>query len=93
MAVLPSPTNNFHIRIYPVYEGQMPIGEAQPIKTTEQELNEVAMKMKSVGIEIEKEKPAVEEKIEEVEEAEEPEPEETRSEEDIEYIRRELESG
>jgi len=92
MAVLPSPTNHFHIRIYPVYEGQMPIGEAQPIKTTEQELNEVAMKMKAAGIEVEKEKPAVEEKIEEVEDVEE-EPEEPRSEEEVEFIRREVESG
>lgn len=93
MAVLPSPTNHFHIRIYPVYEGQMPIGEAQPIKTTEQELNEVAMKMKTAGIEVEKSVPAVEEKIEEVEEETEEEPAETRSKEDVEFIRREVESG
>ena len=89
MAVMPSPMNHFHVRLYPVYKDQMPIGEGQPMKTTEEELNDVVMKISSAGIKVEKAAPVPAEQEPEVEE----EPEDTRTKKDIDHIRREIESG
>ncbi len=81
-SVIPSKeVQHFHIRVYPVYENEIPLIENQPKKVTEQELKETAEKIRSVKIETPSEK------------VEEPPREEAkkseRSEEDIEYIRRE----
>lgn len=76
---------HFHIRVYPVYENEIPLVENQPKKVTEEELNETARKIKSVKIELAKnEEPA---EVFEEEEIEEPK----RSKEDIKAIKREME--
>jgi histidine triad (HIT) family protein len=97
LAVLPSSTGHFHIRVYPVYKDKMPIGEAQPIKTNEEELNDVVMKIRAAGVEVEEEAAQiVEEKVEEKKEEkkkEEEEPKEVMNYDEIEYLRRESESG
>jgi diadenosine tetraphosphate (Ap4A) HIT family hydrolase len=74
---------HFHIRVYPVYEKEIPLIENQPKKVTEEELNEVAKKIRAMKIETKKEE--VKEEIKE--ELKEPE----RSREEVEEIRRLLE--
>jgi histidine triad (HIT) family protein len=69
---------HFHIRIYPVYEDQIPLIENKPLKTSEEELNEVAEKIRKFS----EEKVEIEEK---------PETKEERSEEEIYWIKRETE--
>ncbi len=52
-SIIPSPeVHHFHVRVYPVYEKEVPLVENQPQQTTEQELNDVANKIKSVHIEV-----------------------------------------
>lgn len=77
--------NHFHIRVYPVYEKEFPLIENSPIETNENELDEVAIKIRAVRIETPKEvKEEKEEKVEKKEERE-------RSEEEVYWIRREME--
>jgi histidine triad (HIT) family protein len=79
LAVIASPkVPHFHVRIYPVYEGQVPLGESPAMEVSEEELEEVAEKIRSVKVEVE-EKPK------------EKEPEEKRPKEEVYWIRRELE--
>jgi histidine triad (HIT) family protein len=71
---------HFHIRIYPVYEGEVPLAENQPKHAEEQELEEIAVRIRV-------EKPVEEVKV--------PEPAETpaepdRTQEEIDFIKREL---
>lgn len=80
ISILPSEIQHFHIRVYPVYEDEIPLVETQPKQITEKELDEIAEKIKAVRT-IEKE---------EVKEEEKPE-EPKRSEEDTYWIRRETE--
>jgi len=56
-----------------VYEDQIPLGENQPIETNEGELNDLANKIKSVGVEWKPEQKIVE-VIKEVIVEKEPEP-------------------
>ena len=51
MAIIPSELQHFHIRLYPVYENEVPLIENQARKVTEEELDSVAEKIKSVTIE------------------------------------------
>jgi len=74
---------HFHIRVYPVYENEIPLVENRPIETDEKELEEIAAKIKSVRIE---EPKKAEEKIPEEKPAE-------RSEEEVDWIKRELQIG
>lgn len=81
-SIIPSKeVQHFHVRVYPVNENEIPLVENQPQQTNENELDEIASKIKSVKIE-EPQKP-VEEKKEEVKPVE-------RSKEEVEWIKREL---
>jgi histidine triad (HIT) family protein len=71
---------HFHIRIYPVYENEIPLLENQPKKVSEQELEKIAAEIRSATPTA----PAKEEVI--VEQVEEPK----RTEEDIAWIKRQL---
>jgi len=87
-SIIDSPAvHHFHIRVYPVYEGEIPLGEGEPQKITEGELEEIARKIKSEKVDF-----VFEEKKEEKEE---PEVEEVkdRSKEETYWIKRELELG
>lgn len=48
ISILPSELKHFHIRIYPIYENEIPLIENQPKKVSEEELNLVAGKISSV---------------------------------------------
>lgn len=74
---------HFHIRVYPVYENEIPLIENQPIKMTEEELKNIAVKIKSIKVELKKPEPIVEEPEEEV-------PEKPRSEEEVKWIKRQM---
>lgn len=74
---------HFHIRVYPVYENEIPLIENQPKKVSEQDLKKIAEKIKSIKVELKKPEPVVEEEKEEV-------PERERSEEEIKWIRRQM---
>jgi len=72
IALFPSQVPHAHIRVYPVYEKEIPLIENKPIQITEGELDEIAKKLKSVNIvkRREEEKPkevVVEKKVEKVE--------------------------
>lgn len=65
-SVIQAQVPHFHIRVYPVYEDQIPLGENQPIETNEAELTELAGKIKSVFVDWEPKKEKVVEVIKEV---------------------------
>lgn len=69
---------HFHIRIYPIFEKENPLIEAQPISTSEEEIKSIANRIREFAPEPEK----VEEKTEEKEEI---------SEEETYWIRRKIE--
>ena len=83
-SIIPSQeVQHFHIRVYPVYEKEIPLVENQPIQSNEQELNEVANKIKSIHVETPKrELPVPEVKEEKHEESK-------RSKDDVYWIKRE----
>ncbi len=70
---------HFHVRVYPVYKDQIPLGENKPIETNEGELNDLASKIKSEEVDWEP-KERVVEVVREVPVEKEPEP---KSEEEI----------
>lgn len=76
---------HFHIRVYPVYEKEIPLVENQPKQATEQELNDVANKIKSIHMEM----PKKDVNLPEVKEEKPTEP--SRSKEDVYWIKRESE--
>lgn len=80
ISIMPSEMQHFHIRIYPMYENEIPLIENQPKKVSEEELNAVAEKIKSIKINLKKE--VKEEKVEEKPK------EKERSKEDIYWIKR-----
>lgn len=41
---------HFNVRVYPVYENQIPLIENRPIETSENEMNEIADRIKNVEI-------------------------------------------
>jgi len=51
---------HFHVRVYPVYKDQIPLGENKPIEINEGELKELESKIKSVEVEWEPEQKIVE---------------------------------
>ncbi|MDI6806197.1 MAG: HIT domain-containing protein [Candidatus Aenigmarchaeota archaeon] len=77
ISLMPSEVKHFHLRIYPYYKDEVPLIESQPKEMKESELEAVAEKIRQARVE---EKPKVEKK-EEVK----------RTEEDILWIKRELE--
>lgn len=90
IAMMSSETvHHFHVRLYPVYEKEIPLIENKPIKISELELDALAEKIR--GIKVEVKLPEAKEK-EEV--AEEPKPKpKKRKKEEIEWVKRELEVG
>jgi histidine triad (HIT) family protein len=81
-SIIQAQVPHFHIRVYPVYEDQIPLGENQPIETNEGELTELATKIKSVDVDWKPKKKEVVEVIKEVPvKKKEPEPEEKSEEE------------
>lgn len=50
ISILPSELQHFHIRIYTVYENEIPLIENQPRKVSEEELDAIAEKIRSVRI-------------------------------------------
>ena len=88
-SIIPSElVKHFHIRVYPVYENQIPLAEAQPLKISEAELEAMAEKIRSIKIEFKQAKEKVEKK-EEVKEVK--EEEKKRTEEEIYWIKRDFE--
>ncbi|MEM5799709.1 MAG: HIT family protein [Candidatus Aenigmatarchaeota archaeon] len=51
VALLPSQVPHAHIRVYPVYEKEIPLIENKPIQTNDAELDDITRKLKSVNIE------------------------------------------
>jgi len=88
-SIIPSElVKHFHVRVYPVYENQIPLAEAQPLKISEAELEAIAEKIRSIKIEFKQAKEKVEKK-EEVKEVK--EEEKKRTEEEIYWIKRDFE--
>jgi histidine triad (HIT) family protein len=50
VSILPSELEHFHIRIYPVYENEVPVIENQPKKVSEEDLNAITEKIKLVSL-------------------------------------------
>lgn len=86
-SVMAAQVPHFHVRIYPVYKDQIPLIENKPIETTNEELDQIAAKIRTTIVEWKgrKEVKVVEERIKPVEEKPAPE----RSEEDITWMKRE----
>jgi histidine triad (HIT) family protein len=82
ISLMPSEIKHFHLRIYPYYENEIPLIEAQPKEVTEGELEVLAKKISETEIERKEEK---------VKEKEEKKEEIKRTEEDVFWIKRELE--
>ena len=82
---------HFHIRVYPVYKEQVPLIENKPIETSEEELNDLAKRIRSALVDWKgrEEVKIVEKRVEEKKE----EPREERSKEDVEWIKRQTEIG
>jgi len=72
LSILPSEIKHFHLRIYPVFD-QIPLIEGNPILINENELKEIAEKIRKAEI---------------VEEEKEEKKERKRSKEEVEWIRR-----
>ena len=68
MSALPSQVPHVHLRVYPVYENQIPLIENKPIETNEMEMDEVARKIRDAEVKHEKIEEKREEKIEKKEE-------------------------
>lgn len=62
ISAMPSQVPHIHIRVYPVYEKQIPLIENNPITITDAEMDEVAKKISSMSVKIQKD-----ENIDEVE--------------------------
>lgn len=76
---------HFHIRIYPVYEDQIPLIENKPIETNERELDDIANKIRNtVVVDKRKKRKVTEKKPKEIKKEE-------RSEEDEFWLKRSME--
>ncbi|MDI6826643.1 MAG: HIT family protein [Candidatus Aenigmarchaeota archaeon] len=62
-SVIPAQIPHFHIRVYPVYRDQIPLMENKPIETSEEELNDVARRVRTIPVEWKGRKEEVEEKV------------------------------
>jgi histidine triad (HIT) family protein len=91
-SIMPAQVPHFHIRVYPVYKDQIPIFENKPLEITKDELNFIANKIRSTQVNWKGrqskiiEKPKEEPKQEKKEEKE-------RSEEDIYWMKRQMDIG
>ena len=86
ISVMPAQVPHFHMRVYPVYRDQIPLMENKPIETSEDELSDIARRVRTVPVEWKgrKEVEIVEKKVEE-EKKEEPK---EKDEEDIFWYKR-----
>ncbi len=80
LSVIQTQIPHFHIRVYPVYQDQIPLFENKPQETNEEELNSLAQKIKDENIEWKGRKEKVVEKIIEKEVEKQPEKQETEQE-------------
>lgn len=80
---------HFHIRIYPVYEDQIPLIENKPFETNDVELENIAGKIRGIKIKFKEEKKK-EEKVEETKEKKEEKP---RTKEEIYWMKRSMDIG
>ncbi len=88
LSIMPAQVPHFHVRVYPVYKDQMPLVENKPIEITEEELDSLAHRIRSALVEWKGRKPKeVEEKPKEIKEEK---PKEKRSEEDVDWVRRQM---
>ena len=76
LSVIQTQIPHFHIRVYPVYQDQIPLFENRPQQTTEEELNSLAQKIKNENVEWKGRKEKIVEKIIEKEVEKQPEKEE-----------------
>jgi len=89
IAVMKSPAiKHFHIRLYPLYENEIPIAENQPISIEDNEMDDIANKIKNEPVTVEFEKKEVKEEV-----VERKEPERRLSKKDVRDIKREMEVG
>ncbi|MFH7860449.1 MAG: hypothetical protein QW602_00390 [Candidatus Aenigmatarchaeota archaeon] len=72
---------HFHVRIYPIFEKEMPLIEAQPIAMSEEEIKNIANRIREFAPQ--EEKPEEEKELKEEKEE--------RSEEETYWIRRKIE--
>ena len=91
ISMIPGQVNHFHVRVYPVFQDQIPLIENKPLEVTEEELASLAEKISGVDVEWKREAkiqqpPNQEEKVEEKKD-------ENLSEEDVWWIKRELVLG
>lgn len=54
ISVIPSQVPHIHIRVYPVYEKQVPLIENNPINVTDAEMDDIAKKISSISVKIQK---------------------------------------
>lgn len=87
ISVMPAQVPHFHIRVYPVYKDQVPLVENKPLEISPEELDDLARRIRLVNVSWKgREAKVVEKKIEEEKEK----PREKRSQEDIDYIKRQM---
>lgn len=89
IALMPSATPHFHVRIYPFYEKQIPLVENKPLQMKERELDEIAEKIKAIKVEIKRPEEGRKEEVEEKPKEE----EKPRSREEVDWIKRRMEVG
>jgi histidine triad (HIT) family protein len=89
MSVMPAQIPHFHIRVYPVYKDQVPLVENKPLEISGEELDDLARRIRSVLVEWKgREEVKI---IEKREEKKEEEPRKKRSEEDVYWVKRNME--
>ena len=71
-SVIQTQIPHFHIRVYPVYENEIPLAENKPQEISEEELNSLASKIKSENVNWKGRKQKVVEKVVKVEKKTEP---------------------
>lgn len=77
IATFPSKVSHFHLRLYPFYANQVPLFETSAMEASEPELRELAERIRTIRVELVKEEKKVEEP--------------KRGEEEVKWIRREME--
>ncbi len=88
MSIIPAQVPHFHIRVYPVYKGQVPLVENKPLEITPEELDDLTRRIKLVNVDWKgrEEVKIVEKTVEEKKE----ESKKERTKEDVEYVKRQM---
>lgn len=90
-SIMPAQVPHFHIRVYPVYKDQVPLFENKPIEISKEELNSVANKIRSAIVEWKGRQTKI--IVEKPKEEKKEEPKKERSEEDVYWMKREMDVG